>query len=227
MRSVLLGALRIGFAAWVVLARSQAAADEVETPCSKALSAGKAWEGVGKLVHARESFEGCAVATCETRDECKARRNAVDAVLPRVVLSAVDVDGRDYADVEVLIDEWGHLTHLDGYAMPLDPGLHRFYFVGPDGRTGQQTVNLAPGDTNVLVRVVLTGAPASPVLHRPTLRPGPATAIQFSLLGLGAGLLLTSIFGVAADGGPGWAVPMALGLGMAVGATAWIVSGTF
>jgi hypothetical protein len=89
-----------------------------------------------RFVEARARFVGCAEATCPDviRAECSAFLRELNPAIPTVVLAARDDQRRDVPGVRVELDGRPVEGALNGRAIPIDPGRHRFRFVTPDGR---------------------------------------------------------------------------------------------
>lgn len=204
-------------------AAAPARADE-EQACLPTKVAAEAWRATGNLSRARDTFAACAEAPCvETRAACRDGMLEVARAMPHLALRAMDVDGRDYVDVEVLLDGRTHLLRLDGLALPVDPGLHHVVFLAADGATGEETVFVKERET-ALVRVVLTGATARPPSTAPRSTPAWHWILDASLLGVGGALLVGSIIGLVASGSVWMSLPLALGSGAVVGGTAALLA---
>src|SRR5215472_16985302 len=117
----------VGFVAMAIPAR--AAADDTEA-CISASEHGQALAREHKLVAAREQFVACARDVCPApilRD-CAAKLATVEAGVATMVLVAQDYAGQTMTHVRVAMDGVPLATELDGKALEVDPGMHRFRF---------------------------------------------------------------------------------------------------
>ena len=98
----------------------------------------------GHFLSARAHFLACAAEDCPSaiRSDCAALASFMDAAIPSVVLAAVDDRGEDVRGATVRIDG-GEPLALDGHAVSLDPGSHRFVF---------EAKGAAPQDVPVVLR---------------------------------------------------------------------------
>lgn len=119
-------------------------AAQVAEECIAAHAEGQVLRSKGSLLLARDRFRTCAAESCPgvIRGECSTLASDVDAALPTVVLVAVSGREQDVGAGSVRIDEKADWLALDGRAVPLDPGLHRFTFQLQDGRTQVASVLL-------------------------------------------------------------------------------------
>ncbi len=83
-----------------------------------------------KLRAARAQLLVCASAGCpgDVRKECIRGVGEIDMVIPTVVFEATDGAGKDLSMVAVTMDGEPLADHLDGTAIPVDPGEHTFSF---------------------------------------------------------------------------------------------------
>jgi hypothetical protein len=138
-----------------------------------------------ELVEAREQLRVCARQECPpvVQRDCLIWLDSVEKSLPTVVVTARDDAGVDRVDVKVMVDGKPTLDRLDGSAVPINPGMHAFHFVGSDGTTSDQQVLIKEGQINQGVAVVLKrGLPEQPPPPAPTARlevvpPGRATQL--------------------------------------------------
>jgi hypothetical protein len=108
------------------------AADPTPTKqeCVAANESAQDYERARKLLAARASLAVCTATSCPSavREDCGQRLREVDRALPTVVFAAKDSVGHDLSDVRVTMDGTPLLQKLDGSAIPVDPGIHRFVF---------------------------------------------------------------------------------------------------
>jgi hypothetical protein len=170
----------------------------------------------GKLHEARSSLATCLSTSCPrpVREDCAQRLADIEAAMPTVVFVVKDSASNDLSNVEVAMDGQPLLDKLDGSAVAIDPGEHRFAFEADGFRHIETTVVLHEGDKKRRVMVFLdsnslTPPPATPAPAPapPPARPLPAQAndgktqrtIAYVLGGVGAAsLVVGSIFGLAA-----------------------------
>jgi hypothetical protein len=83
-----------------------------------------------KLLEARDELVACSQSSCPAlvRADCAPWLNDVDNALPSVVVTARDASGTEITDVRMLIDGAPVGERLDGRAIGVDPGEHRFRF---------------------------------------------------------------------------------------------------
>lgn len=141
-----------------------AQADE-KAVCLDAASKGQTLRDSHQLVEAREALRVCAREVCPAvvRSDCAGWLDAVEKVLPTVVLTAKDGAGADLVNVKVSVDGRLLVTSLDGRALPMNPGPHTFHFEAADGTSVYQQVLVPEGAQGRAVAVVLGAPPAAPV----------------------------------------------------------------
>jgi hypothetical protein len=83
-----------------------------------------------KLRQARDRALICAATTCPdaVRDVCRRRATELSEAIPTVVFVATDAAGHDEVAVHVSMDGETISDHLDGTAIPVDPGQRTFTF---------------------------------------------------------------------------------------------------
>ena len=155
----------------------------------------------GSLVVARTKLLGCASAACPTfiTTDCRRWLDEVDGALPSVVFAA-RAAGRDLERVEVKVDGRLVASRLDGRAIALDPGKHRFTFVAPGHGQGRVDAIINEGSKHRLIAVDLAeragAAPAPPLtLERRSPPASPRPWVR--------GLFMTGAIGLAGFAGFG------------------------
>jgi hypothetical protein len=145
--TTLRAALVLAALAVLVGGPSIARADETDA-CIKASDEGQVLRDQGKLLAARARFLACSRDACPSivRADCAGWLADVDARTPSVVVSAEDPAGHDTADVRVTMDGAPFLPHLDGRAIPVDPGEHRFHFDRDGAPPVEETAILREGE---------------------------------------------------------------------------------
>jgi hypothetical protein len=136
--------------------------------CIGAHAEGQVLRSKGSLLLARERFRTCAAESCPglIRGECSTLASDVDAALPTVVLVAVSGREQDVGAASVRIDEKADWLTLDGRAVPLDPGQHRFTFQLQDKRTQVVSVLLREAEKYRRVVARFDALPAEPSAGR-------------------------------------------------------------
>jgi hypothetical protein len=195
-------------AAWVLVAATPARAQDAEklpepavspekSACVAGLDRAQSLEASKKLRAARASYLACSAEGCPelVREDCARSLVALDAALPSVVFSAL-AEGRDVADVRVLVDGELVTEGLDGRAFPLDPGAHvvRFERAAGGARAVDMPLVVRQGEKNRLVSVTFTSPLPKEEETKPEgKRPFPILPVAFAATGvvaLGGGLLL-------------------------------------
>lgn len=195
---VLVAALSV----WVPAMAPQALADD-RAPCFDAALRGQILRDQHKLIEARTQFLLCAHPECPTgmQSDCAAWLDAVDRSMPTVVLAATDGTGASITDVAVQMDGQPVVAGLDGTAMDVNPGMHRFRFERPDGFTAERIVQVNEGEKSVRIGVVIEAFPAPAPLLKPPSAQGPSAqrvlGVTAGAVGV-AGVIAGSVFGLLA-----------------------------
>jgi hypothetical protein len=130
-----------------------------------------------RLREAREQFLQCSVSACPgvIRKECERQVKELTAATPTVVFEAKNAAGDDLTAVVVTMDDHPLVDHLEGLAIPLDPGVHTFTFRGADHVSAEKKLVLAEGEKDRRVHVVLE-APAPKTASAPEAAAPPPPA---------------------------------------------------
>src|SRR5688572_24356238 len=157
----------------------------------------EAMRAAGRYREARTRLLDCVNAQCggDVRRRCASTLQKLDAVTPSIVVRAEDENGNDVTDVAVSIGDQPLSTTLDGMAIPVDPGEHRFVFTRVGYDPVVQTHLIRQGEKFRAIDVRLGGdAPGLPPLSpespgsaglSPTRLAAGATLIGVGLVGLG------------------------------------------
>ena len=156
--------------AGMLAAAAPARADDQEL-CLDASSSAQDLRRDKRLGEARAQLLVCARESCPAvvRRDCAEWLVEVDAAMPTVVITAKDDRGADIVAARILVDGKLFLDHLEGKALPIDPGVHAVH-VEVEGATPQdQQLVVREGEKNRLVELTI----ARPVVVEP---PPPVTA---------------------------------------------------
>jgi len=142
-------------------APSVARADEKEE-CFNAAEKAQKLKNDKKLTAARQQVLTCARDTCPAivKSDCVKWLTEIDTAMPTVVIRARDKDGHDLIDVKVYVDDQLLLSQLQGTSVPLDPGQHKLRYEGPNGQSGEETVLIAQGEKDRVLRVEMKAGAA-------------------------------------------------------------------
>ncbi len=136
-----------------------------------------------KLTAARPELLTCSRDVCpqQIRNDCTRWLADVDNSMSTVTVRARDADGHDVIDVKVYVDGQLLMPQLQGTAVAVDPGQHKFRYELPSGKSVEDTVLVVEGEKDRVLRVNLpadtgaTSGPTEPV--KPATKgggPGPA-----------------------------------------------------
>lgn len=122
----------------VFTSQPASAADPTTADCLGANEHAITLRAQNKLREARSQLLVCAAETCPTdiRNECARRVGEVNASMPTLVFEAKDAAGNDLSAVRVTMDGHPLVERLEGTALSIDPGEHKFSFE----TSGQPTV---------------------------------------------------------------------------------------
>jgi hypothetical protein len=84
----------------------------------------------GKFGEAREQLKSCAEPSCPgmVRDDCMQRLDELERAQPTIVFDVKDSAGNDVSAVTVTVDGRRLADRLDGRAIAVDSGEHKFMF---------------------------------------------------------------------------------------------------
>jgi hypothetical protein len=169
--------------------------------CVVASDRGQAVRIDGKLVEAREAFVACADSSCPAlvRTACADWLTEVDKLVPSVLFSVRDPEGRDVVDARVDADGKPLAGAMEGRPVLLDPGPHTFHFAAPGARAVDQAVVLREGEQRRTIEIVLERPAAiTPVLPLPVSEPSssPRTAAWGFTVAAAAAWTVFGIFAV-------------------------------
>ena len=186
-----------------------AAAEPTKRECVAANEDAQDLRHAGKLREARRQFAACTAAGCPSviREDCAQRLREVEAALPSIVFVAKDRAGHDLTAVHVAMDGDPLIERIDGTAVVIDPGEHKFVFVAEGFREVTSTLLVHEGESDRPVRVVLESSTPAPEPLAPAPAPAPAPpssgssilrplGITLAVVGVG-GIGVGAVFGLA------------------------------
>ena len=106
------------------------AADTATTECLTASENSYGFAKENRLLEERAQLLICAAEQCpaDVRNDCVQRMDDVNRAIPSIVFEAKDSAGNDLSDVKITMDGAPVAERLDGTAITLDPGKHKFTF---------------------------------------------------------------------------------------------------
>jgi hypothetical protein len=179
------------------------AAEPTKQECVSANERAQDLRRAAQLREAKKELAVCVSASCPApvREDCATRLSEVDAAMPSLVFVAKDRAGNDLSGVLVTMDGLPFAENLDGTAVPVDPGEHKFIFEGDGLPATEKILVVHEGDKSRHVNVVLGGVADAPAdsqqdgLFSPTHR----RTMGLALGGAGAlGFVVGTVFGIAA-----------------------------
>jgi hypothetical protein len=139
---------------------SRAQAPAADASC-EAVEQTEAIRAEGQYRKARARLLECVNAQCggDVRRRCAATLQKLDAVTPSIVVRAEDPSGNDLTDVAVSLGDERLVNELDGMAIPVDPGEHRFVFTREGNAPVVQTLAIEQGQKFRAIDVVIGSPP--------------------------------------------------------------------
>jgi hypothetical protein len=180
------------------------AADPTKQECVSANESAQDLRRAAQLREAKKQLAVCVSASCPApvREDCAARLSEVDAAMPSLVLVAKDRAGNDVSAVVVTMDGLPFADNLDGTAVPVDPGEHRFIFEGEGLPSTEKVIVVHEGDKSRHLNVVLGGTVAGEAptdSNESLLSPGRRRILGLALGGAAAAsIVLGAVFGLVA-----------------------------
>jgi hypothetical protein len=135
---------------------SGATAADDKQDCGAAFSAAPDLTKAGRLLDARAALVKCASEVCPTnmRPLCADDLRHLEPQIPTIVLVAKTGKGQDVLDVRVTEDARPLVDRIDGRAVSLDPGSHRFRFERTNGLAVEVAAMLHEGEKGRTVTAV-------------------------------------------------------------------------
>lgn len=169
--------------------------------CTTLHASGQREAKAGRLKRASEQFLTCAsTERCPDaiRSECVELYTGIQKVIPTVVFTVTDEQGRDITNVKVYSTDQLVVESLTGRPVPLDPGKHHFRFALPSGEVLGSDVLVREGEKNRVVGVQVKDSARAPAATKPgtSRRAAPASPAPKGR-SLPAGFWVASSIGVA------------------------------
>jgi hypothetical protein len=173
-------------------------ASEVKAQCLNAHEEAQEAKIARHLGEARTKLRACTRAECPglVRADCTNWLAELAKIFPSVIVDA-EVDGQQVSSTRVYVDGALLVDHLDGNAVELDPGPHKFRFEVSGFQPQEQDVVLSEG---IQGRVVVAKFHHDVQEPRPEPRAAPARPVP-SLVWIGGGVTLAAIASTAVFGG--------------------------
>ncbi len=193
-----------------LLCHSARAADPTTADCLAASEASVKAGNRHSLRAQRSQLLMCSASSCpaDIRQECVHRVDDVNGAIPTIIFDAKDADGRDLSAVRVSMDGEVLAERLEGSALSIDPGEHRFVFETPGQPAIEKRLLIREAQKErrelisfgVLKRSSAAGAaPGVQGVATPATEPGLPTQKTVALLvgGAGAvGLIVGTVLGL-------------------------------
>lgn len=158
---------------------ANAGADATTDQCVDANTQAQALRRAGRFAEAREKLRVCAGPSCPSvvQSDCTTRFDEIDKAQPTIAFAAKGASGGDVTAVSVTMDGTPPVDHLDGTALPVDPGSHVFTFSVQGQPPVTRTLLIVEGEKDRREVVDLAGGAASPPSSPSTSSPSaPAPA---------------------------------------------------
>jgi hypothetical protein len=149
--------------------------------CATAAEHAQSLRDAAKLRAALAELLVCARAVCPAvvRDDCAKWAGELQEQMPTIIVRAHDSRGRDVAGVRVLVDGAPLMGRLEGVAVGVDPGTHRFRFQAASGAVTEVELvvneaekrRVVPVAFDVALEVDGTATPVGPTAPSPSSEP--------------------------------------------------------
>jgi hypothetical protein len=145
-------------------------ADEKQL-CASAAEEAEQLRSDARLRAARERLLRCSRPECPAavRSDCAQWMTEIEAAMPTVVLGVRDASGQDVLGARVSVDGVAVTHGLDGKALEVDPGVHKFRFES-GGAAVEQAVLIREGEKSRAITAMLDVGPVAPA-ERSSARP--------------------------------------------------------
>jgi hypothetical protein len=147
------------------LAAPAYAAEPTKDQCIDANETSQTLRKNGKLHDAEQKLLLCVSASCPgpVRDDCAQRLTELRAATPTIVFVVKDDADQDLTDVQVTIDGLALTSKLDGQAIAIDPGPHKFAFSSTGRTREERSLVIREGEKDRHERIVLVSTAVPPV----------------------------------------------------------------
>lgn len=179
--------------------RHALASKSVVGMCTDAYETAQRLQNSGNMVAARAAYLRCGAETCPLRlqQECLSTAADIEKAVPTVVFDVVNSKGNQVIQVIVYDGDTQVARAIDGRAIMLDPGPHKFRFETEDGQTAESEVVLLEGQQRRMIRIQLSTGSSS---QAPTREQPPTTADTSSPFGAWPWVVVGSGVAVAGVG---------------------------
>jgi hypothetical protein len=166
----------LAFASAILTASNARASDPTTADCLSANEQSIQLRADHKLRDARAQLLICAAASCpsDVRNACTRRVVDVNLAIPTIVFEAKDSAGNDLTAVKVSMDGHPLLQKLEGIAISLDPGEHRFTFETAGQPPVEKTFVLQEAEKGRHVTVTFGAQPSPTPPPEATAAPAPS-----------------------------------------------------
>jgi hypothetical protein len=147
-----------------LLISSSAWAQPTKEACIEANERAQDLKTNGKLQSARVAILVCMDNACPkpVREDCARLFEEVNKAQPSIVFEAKDGNGNDLSNVRIWMDGFPLVDRLDGKAINIDPGPHRFRFETSGADPVEKTFIIREGEKSRIEKVVLGQARVAP-----------------------------------------------------------------
>lgn len=148
-----------------------------------------------RLLAARDELVVCSDVACPelVRAECVRHLEEVVAAIPSIVFAIKDSDGADLSAVKITVDGRPLVERVDGSAISIDPGEHKFTFDAEGRTSATRTLVVREAEKGRRESVVLSAS--EPSSGTPALRIAGITSMAAGVVGVGLG----AFFGLRAS----------------------------
>src|SRR5262245_22892108 len=157
----------------VLIAGGAHAQDEPSPMCLDAFARGQTLRREGHMRASRDKLAQCAKAECPSAisEKCVQWMGELGDAIPTVVIVARDPQKRDLIDVRVFIDGELRARRLDGRAIEVDPGKHRFRIERGGTKTVERELLIVERQKARRIEVVLAPPQRPPPPRKPREEP--------------------------------------------------------
>lgn len=168
-------------------AQSTSTQSTSDDACADVSEKGQLLKIKGRLREARMTFLECVKDACPplVRKDCGQFLVDLESAMPTVVVAAREPGGTDLMDVRVVVDGEVLTTRLEGKALAMDPGVHKFRFESKGRVSVEQTIVVREGERNRVIGVTLPTETANSVVEPPGTPVSAWVATSFAIVGFG------------------------------------------